>query len=1101
MIRLLCGESGTGKSTAILARMRDVLDEGGQAYLLVPEQEAVAREREIMAALPPSAQLRFEVFNFSRLANHVFRQVGGLSYRGITSAGRSLVMWQTLRTLAPFLREYGERAAHDSALTALMRGAVSECKAYAIPPERLEQAADALPADSALGAKLRDLALVLGGYNARVAERWEDSEDDLGRLAALLDEHPLFAGAHIFIDSFTSFPAGQLAVIRRLARQAEEMTVALCCDTPSSDALHFAEITRTATVLRRMAAELDCPVKAERLSTVRRTENPTLAALGRRLWRMEDSTPIPASDAVELFSCADPFAEAECAASRIAALVQAGMRYRDIVVIARDADQWRGILDAELDRAGIPYFLTQRTDITTKPVIKLLLAALALHTANWRRNDLLTYLKTGCTGLDRADIDLLEDYISRWQLQGAEAITASDWTMDPAGYVTRRTEHAAALLDRLNSLRRTLTAPLLDFFAALDRAANAVDFATAVYAFLCRIEMPERLMAQAEQKKAEGRDADAAELIQLWNILLDALDQLTAALGDTPCTLAEFTDALKLLLAETDIGTIPTAADQVTVGSASMLRADSPRCAILLGLNEGEFPQAPTDRGFFTDQDKRALEAMGLDLSPGGDRRAAQELFFVYRAVTAPRERLICLCHRSGTDAGDTLPSLAMQRIGLLLARKPKVWEEQPALDRLWAKETAFPYTALLASAPEGTALRRIFADDPDYAARTAALDTPITERACSLSPETADALFGHRMQLSQSKLESYVDCPFAFFCRYLLNLRDERRAQIGYDSVGNYVHAVLERFFSSLTVDGVLHLPETEAALTAHLDGIIEGYLRQLFHGVPASARTAHLFGRLRRLSRLLIDNLLTEFRQSRFVPVLFELPIRRGEPGSPDPLYFDLPDGTPVSLGGIIDRVDLWQADNGRCYLRVVDYKTGSKSFSREDIDAGYNLQLLLYLFTLCRSRSPQLYDRLGLPRGTALTPAGMLYCTALAKDMTATATESTESIISRADSDLKRRGIVLDDEDVLRAMDSELSGKYIPCKLSKSKGLDSPESRASAEEFEALYAKLDSTIRRVAGEMRLGRANASPNRYGGRNPCANCAAGPICRAARRE
>lgn len=74
----------------------------------------------------------------------------------------------------------------------------------------------------------------------------------------------------------------------------------------------------------------------------------------------------------------------------------------------------------------------------------------------------------------------------------------------------------------------------------------------------------------------------------------------------------------------------------------------------------------------------------------------------------------------------------------------------------------------------------------------------------------------------------------------------------------------------------GRLHLPETDAALTAHLDAVIEAYLRDLFSGIPASARTAHLFTRLHRLSRLLIENLLTEFRQSRFVPVLFELPIR---------------------------------------------------------------------------------------------------------------------------------------------------------------------------------------------------------------------------------
>lgn len=1099
MIHLLCGEAGSGKSTAILARMAEVLAAGGQAYLLVPEQEAVSREREVIAALPPSAQLRFEVFNFSRLANHVFRHAGGLSYRGITPGGRALIMWQTLRALSPFLGEYGERAKNDAALTALMRAAVSECKAYAITPDRLEQTADGLPGDSALGRKLRDLALVLGGYEARVAERWEDSEDDLGRLAALLDKHPLFRGAHIFVDSFTSFTPTELAVLARLAGQAEALTIALCCDSPTSDALHFAEIARTAGVLRRMAAQIDQPVKVERLDTIRRTDNATLAALGRRLWHMEDAAVLPDSGAVELFSCADPFAEAECAASRIAALVQGGMRYRDIVVIVRDTDRWRGILDAEFERAGIPYFLSQRTDITTKPVIKLLLSALALRAANWRQSDLLTYLKTGCTGLDRADVDLLEDYITRWQLQGSAIVAPGGWTMDPDGYVTEHTDRAAARLAHLNGLRQSLTAPMLSLFAALDAAATAADCAAAIYAYLTRIDLPGQLQLRAARETAHGRAAGAAELIQLWNILLDALDQLVTAFGDEPCTAADFTDALKLLLAETDIGTIPTAADQVTLGSASMLRADSPRCAILLGLNEAEFPQALADGGFFTDQDKRALEALGLDLSPGGDRRAAQELFFVYRAVTTPRERLICLCHRAGTDGREVLPSMAMSRITLLLGRKPAVWEEQPAVDRLWARETAFPYTALLAGSPEGDALRRLFAADPDYAARTAALDTPITERDCTLSPATADALFGQRMQLSQSRLDCYVGCPFAYFCRYLLDLRDEHPAQIGYDSVGTYVHAVLERFFASLTVDGVLHLPETEAELTARLDAVIEAYLHDLFAGVPAAARTAHLFSRLRRLSRLLIDNLLTEFRQSRFVPVLFELPIRRGEPGSPEPLYFDLPDGTPVWLGGIIDRVDLWQADNGRYYLRVVDYKTGSKPFDRGDIEIGYNLQLLLYLFTLCRSRSPQLRDRLGIPHDATLTPAGMLYCTALAPDLAVEADTTADEIVSQADAKLTRRGIVLDDEEVLRAMDSELSGKYIPCKLLK-KGLNSPESRASADEFEQLYTKLGTTIRRVAGELRAGQAHARPRRHTGKYPCETCSAKPICRAAKK-
>lgn len=55
-------------------------------------------------------------------------------------------------------------------------------------------------------------------------------------------------------------------------------------------------------------------------------------------------------------------------------------------------------------------------------------------------------------------------------------------------------------------------------------------------------------------------------------------------------------------------------------------------------------------------------------------------------------------------------------------------------------------------------------------------------------------------------------------------------------------------------------------------------------------------------------------------------------------------------VTLTGIADRVDGWLHD-GRLYLRVVDYKTGKKSFSLSDVWYGMGLQMLLYLFALGR------------------------------------------------------------------------------------------------------------------------------------------------------
>ena len=76
---------------------------------------------------------------------------------------------------------------------------------------------------------------------------------------------------------------------------------------------------------------------------------------------------------------------------------------------------------------------------------------------------------------------------------------------------------------------------------------------------------------------------------------------------------------------------------------------------------------------------------------------------------------------------------------------------------------------------------------------------------------------------------------------------------------------------------------------------------------------------------------------------------------------------DGVTVSISGFVDRVDGWEHD-GKLYLRVVDYKTGRKSFDLTDIWNGMGLQMLLYLFTLA-DEGEALY-------GKQIEPAGVLY-----------------------------------------------------------------------------------------------------------------------------
>jgi ATP-dependent helicase/nuclease subunit B len=224
-VTFLYGRSGSGKSYEITQRLRQSAQSGIRSFLLVPEQQSHSVERRMLNLLPPSAQLTTEALSFSRLANRVFRQYGGLSYHYATAGVQTLLMWRKLCELSPFLTEYGEQAAQNPALSDIMLSAVSELKGCGISSARLERAAQALPEDHTLRARLMDIALIYAAYQNTLSERYDDAADDLARLCDVLQDHAFFKDSHVYIDYFTSFTAREMEIIRHIFRQAAHVTV------------------------------------------------------------------------------------------------------------------------------------------------------------------------------------------------------------------------------------------------------------------------------------------------------------------------------------------------------------------------------------------------------------------------------------------------------------------------------------------------------------------------------------------------------------------------------------------------------------------------------------------------------------------------------------------------------------------------------------------------------------------------------------------------------------------------------------------------------------------------------------------------------------
>lgn len=1095
MTHFIFGRAGSGKSERIYSLAAKNLRAGRHTFLLVPEQQAVAAEQRMADILTTgdagsesadSPELGLEILNFKRLCNRVFREYGGISYNYISDSGRALLMWQALTELSGDLTEYGGKV--DKSRVELMLSAVSELKAYRITPSALERSLERLNDSGeapALAAKLSDLSLIFADYVSLVALTNDDAADDLTKAAEAVDEHGFFKGSDVFLDSFNGFTPQEFELIRLAAKQADSLTISLTLGEGSP----FENLADTAAKLKRLAGEYTEEFLTENL----RHSAPELRALEAGLW--ENSAVYTGSvDSIRLIECPNLFAECEAVAADICRRVRNGASYRDFAITLRGVERYDGIIDVILEKYGVPFFFSKRTDLTEKPLIRLILSAYAILTGGFRTTDVVTYIKTGLTGLTADEAEALTRYAELWKLRGNR--WREEFTLDPRGYTTEPIDDSVReKLSELNSIRKKLISPLESFFGAIGEGQNVREQSAALYKFLLSLDIP----TQLELRAGEAEPDEAAELTQLWSVLVDSLDELVAAVSELKADAEIFTKLLGIVFSGADIGRIPAAVDVVTVGDASLLRANAKHIYVI-GANEGIFPAAPDSGGIFTDSDRETLARLGIELAGGGEYRVRDERFTFYRALTSASKSLT-VSWASADLSGKTMRrSFGATRLKKLFPElKVTIYDSLPVEDRLEGRPKLVEYAAETAGTRLGGSIARYLKEDARLADKLEKLTIPLTETDASLSPETAKLIAGKDLALTQSRLDSYVLCKFSYYCKYILKLEETKPADFDAADIGSFIHHILEVFVSSAGHE----LSDDE--IDRMVDEIVDGYIKKIAEKSGDDRRLAHLFTKLRRSSRLLCRNIAEEFNQSGFRPSFYELPIRFPAPGenagealpSVDPLEVDLGDGTHAYIYGIADRVDTYRRA-GKLYVRVIDYKTGSKDFSMEDIALGLNLQMLLYLFSLWKNGSRPDSALSGLAGSDEIVPAGVLYFSANIPTVSADTELSPSEVERRVSDKLARRGLLLDDREVLTAMEQELGGHYLPVKVKKDGSFTRSDALKTLEDFGSLLHSIEDTIHRIGGELKRGNISARPMKNRDHNACRFCPMKPVCRSA---
>jgi len=1074
MIHFIYGKTGTGKTETVFSEMqRAALTR--KVFLLVPDREAVAAESR--SAELESAQ-NIDVLTFGRLCNYIFRRWGGLCVDYIGAGAKKLIMRNVMKTLSPALKEYGKT--NHFGIFEKMTEFRSACYHDKISPDDLVDASRSIGESTPLGAKAMDLAAIFAAFDAEVASRFEDPDGMLSSAYALLQQHDFFSGADVFIDSFSSFSPQQYDVLEHIFRYAENVTVTFPFVKQDRREPSVAVLSQTEKRLRRVAERAGAEeIEETVLTESHRYRSESLRFLAENIDRSAgaswESDRIP--EDIRIVRAANAFSEAEAVATDICRAVRHGVRYREIAVIVRDTVAYEGILDAVFRKYDIPYFLSSRKEISEKPLIKLIFSAFSVAERGFRGADVIAYIKTGYTGITSDEVCLFENYIVKWNIRGRTFTGDEPWNMHPRGYGATFTEEDTERLRALADIRERVIGPLKAFAAAGKTVSTVKERATLLFDFLTSLGVPTLLEAKAREAALRDQTALAAETFQLWSVFCGALDQLVTACGQTEASVSEFSQMLSTVLMDTDIGKIPTSVDEVTISGAAQKIPGEHRYVYLVGAEEGKFPMRFSEKGLFSEHEKSQLKSHGVELTDRMERAASEEIYYFYRAATLPSEHLHVSFSHYNFSGDEQFPSVGIKRIrALFKGIEIEDFEKTDLRDRIESKKASFEKSAF-AGGHLGKALREYYGEDEEYAQKMKYMRYPLGSEDCVLSAESAEVLFPGKLSASYSRLEKFIKCRFAYFCEYELKLRDYEPTSFGAPDIGSFMHGVLEKTVKWIAEGG-------DGDIGENVKKIAEDYISEIFRMPPelVPKRLSHLFDYLCRSAEIFAKRIKEELEASSFRPRDFELTVGR-EGDAVEPLRLESGD-VSVELRGKIDRVDTYEDGDGKLYVRVVDYKTGSKTFKIENVKLGLDTQMLLYLFSILENGKKRY--------GSDPIPAAVLYAGIKPPQTEMKIGEDTSAFENKVEAS----GLFLKDEAVLRAMDPMLKGEYIPVKESDL-GKDKP-SLIGEGAFADLKKEVTDVILKYASEMKSGVACARPLEVGGATPCEYCKMKAVCRAS---
>jgi ATP-dependent helicase/nuclease subunit B len=911
-----------------------------------------------------------------------------------------------------------------------------------------------------------------------------------------------------------------------LAKHCPKLTITLTLDKKYDDfAPNELDLFRTTAItyqkINALAEEAGVSVESTLLLNDKKRFTNTALNYLEENFNKRPVVPFEGESEIQITGAVNRRVEIENVAREILHLVKNHhYRFHELAILVRNPNDYTDLLKTILEDFEVPYFLDQKRSMLHHPLIEFIRSSIDIVKQNWRYDAVFRCVKTDLLKpLDdhrsstqlREEMDILENYVLAHGIKGNRWKERKPWSYRKYSSLGQgfgvQTDEEKQTESLLHDLREMIASPLTRLERDFAEAITARDYCIALYEFLEKMDVPKKVERWRTIAEERGKLGLAREHDQVWQSVMNLLDETVEVLGDEEISLELFQKVLDTGIESMRFALVPPAIDQVLIASIDRSRFFNVKCSFIIGVNDGVFPAKMPEEGILTDNEREILMETGMELAPTSKDRLLDEQFLIYLALISASEKLYVSYPLADEEGKSLLPSIIINQLKEMLPNTKEVFVTQE-LDNIDEKQVSLFYylpapnqalsvlSTQIREWKKGYPLKPVWWEIYNWFQSKNEWKI-IGERMISslfyqntvskLSNTTSEELYGTKIKTSISRMEKHSACPFSQFISYGLKLQERKLFRLEAPDIGQLFHAALKDMAEYLRIRKMDWRELSIQDCYRIAAEMVEKIAPQLQSQILLSSNRHHYLKRkltqvVGRASYVLSE----QAKASGFSPAGLELGFGTGE--TLPPIRYELDNGFEMELVGRIDRVDTAESPKG-LLLRVIDYKSSQTNLNLSELYYGITLQMLTYLDVIITHSEKWL--------GKPAQPAGVLYFHVHDPIYSSKKLMSVEEIERELFKKFKMKGLVLEDEEVARIMDNqfETRSEILPLALKKDGSFYSNSSVIDEDKLTLTRNYVRGKMKEIGTEITNGVVDISPYQMQKKTPCTYCAYKPIC------